>query len=447
MTSSVFHRDPRTEYPRAVRGEGAYIVDSEGRRYLDASGGAAVSCLGHSDQSVIAAVKEQLDRLPFAHTAFFTTEAAEELAETLAAAAPGELKHVYFVSGGSEAMETALKLARQYFVDSGQPGRTAFIARRQSYHGNTLGALSVGGNLARRRLYEPLLLDVEHVSPCYEYRDRAEGESDIAYGERLATELEEALLRLGPDTVMAFVAETVAGATLGAATSVPGYFRRIREICDRHGVLLILDEVMCGMGRTGTMFACEQEAVEPDIIAIAKGLGAGYQPIGAIIASSSIYDAILQGTGFFQHGHTYLGHATACAGALAVQRAIAERRLLARVANLGDALTSRLRQVFEGHDHVGDIRGRGLFRGIEFVADKERKTPFDPRFRFHARLKANALAEGLICYPSGGTIDGRFGDHVLLAPPYILEDEQLDEIVARLGLALDRTLSEVREAA
>lgn len=439
--TSVFHRSPRDAYPMAARGDGAYLVDVDGRRYLDASGGAAVSCLGHSDARVVAAIKEQLDRLPFAHTAFFTSQPAEELAEHLAQAAPGDLNHVYFVSGGSEAIEAALKLARQYAVERGEPQRRRFVARRQSYHGNTLGALAVGHNPGRRALYEPLLMPVEHVSPCYAYRGQESGESADEYGSRLARELAEAIDRVGGETILAFVAETVSGATLGAATPVPGYFRRIRELCDRHGILLILDEVMCGMGRTGTLFACEQDGVVPDIVAVAKGLGAGYQPVGAMIASARVYDAVVGGTGFFQHGHTYLGHAAACAGALAVQRAIVADGLIGRVQASGERLEALLREAFAGHPHVGDIRGRGLFRAVELVRDRATKEPFDPTHRLHARIKAAAMRHGLICYPSGGAADGRRGDHVLLAPPYILTEAQLEELVGKLSAAIEEAIA------
>ncbi|WP_159718860.1 aspartate aminotransferase family protein [Geminicoccus flavidas] len=441
--SHVFHRAPKQIYPCAVAGEGPYIIDREGRRYLDASGGAAVSCLGHSERRVIQAIQRQLDRLPFAHTAFFTSEPAEELAAFLAGRAPGDLDHVYFLSGGSEAVEAALKLARQYFVEQGQLQRRRFIARRQSYHGNTLGALAVGGNIGRRALYEPLLIEVDHVSACNAYRGQGENESDAAYVDRLGQELEAVIARHGGDSVIAFVAETVVGATLGAVPPVPGYFRRIREICDRHGILLILDEVMSGMGRTGTLFACEQDGVVPDIVTIAKGLGAGYQPIGAMIASARIYQAVCGGTGFFQHGHTYLGHAAACAGALAVQKVIEEDDLLARVRTQGAALRARLHQAFGGHDHVGDIRGRGLFLGLEFVSDRTTKEPLDPTLRMHLRLKANAMQEGLICYPAGNPLDGGQGDHVLLAPPFILTEAQLDELVDKLHRAMARTFAEI----
>jgi len=441
MMTHVFHRSLRQGYPLAVRGDGMYLVDASGKRYLDACGGAAVSCLGHSDRSVIDAIKAQLDRLPYAHTSFFTNEPMEALADDLIASAPAGMSHVYFVSGGSEAVEAALKLARQYFVETGQPQRRHVLARLQSYHGNTLGALATGGNVWRRRQYEPLLFPARHVSPCYAYRGKNPGESDEAYGTRLADELDAAIRMLGAGTVIAFCAETVVGATLGAVPPVSGYFRKIREVCDRHGVLLILDEVMCGMGRTGTLYACEQEAIAPDIVCIAKGLGAGYQPIGAAIVSARIVGTIRDGSGFFQHGHTYLGHAAACAGALAVQQAIRDRGLLANVRRLGGLLGEKLRARFGPHAHVGDIRGRGLFWGLEFVRDRETKEPFDPAYRLHSKLKAHALELGLMCYPMGGTLDGQRGDHVLLAPPFIMEDKHADEIVEKLAGALDRTLA------
>jgi len=438
----VFHRNPRDAYPVAVRGEGAYLIDRDGKRYLDASGGAAVSCLGHSDAAVVKAIQDQLAKLPFAHTSFFTNEPMEALADALIARAPAPLEKVYFVSGGSEAIEAALKLARQYFVEKGEPQRRYLIGRRQSYHGNTLGALAVGGNAGRRQQFEPLLVEARHVSPCYAYRGRLAGESDAAYGERLAAELEAQIGKLGGDRVIAFVAETVVGATLGAVPPVSGYFKRVREVCDRHGILLILDEVMCGMGRCGTWYAFEQEGVVPDLVAVAKGLGAGYQPIGATLVAKHVYEAIVSGSGFFQHGHTYLGHAAACAGALAVQRRLHEGGLLARVAPLGERLERKLREAFGEHPHVGDIRGLGLFWGIELVADRASKRPFDPKLRVHAEIKKEALRAGLMCYPMGGTLDGVQGDHILLAPPFILEEAQIGELVTKLGSALEAVLKE-----
>ena len=447
MNTHVLHRQLQQQPPVAASGEGVWLVDTAGRRYLDGSGGAAVSCLGHGHPAVIAAMHAQIDRLAYAHTSFFTTEVAEQLADHLVSHAPAGLSHVYFVSGGSEAVEAALKLARQYFVEIGQPQRRHFIARRQSYHGNTLGALAVGGNAWRRAQFAPLLMDVTHVSPCYAYRDRRDDETDAQYGQRLVRELGEAIDRLGGENVIAFVAETVVGATGGAVPPVPGYLHGVRELCDRHGILLILDEVMCGMGRTGTLHACEQEGVRPDLMTIAKGLGGGYQPIGAVLVHGRIVDALRHGSGLFQHGHTYLGHAVACAAALAVQQVIERDHLLEAVRLRGHGLHERLRSTFGEHPHVGDIRGRGLFWGLELVADRADKRPFDPAARVHARLRAAAMAEGLMVYPMGGTIDGRLGDHVLLAPPFIVTDADLDTLVARLSRAVDAAVRGVGGAA
>ena len=438
----VFHRQIHADLPQAVKGEGIYIIDAGGKRYLDASGGAAVSCLGHSDPDVIRAIKDQAESLPFAHTAFFTSQPAEELAGHLIERAPDGIGWVYFMSGGSEAIEAALKMARQYFLETGEPERTRFIARRQSFHGNTLGALAAGGNIRRREPFEPMLMDVNHIAPCYAYRDRLEEETEEEYGLRVADELEGEIERLGAKTVAAFIAETVVGATAGVVVPVKGYFKRIREICDRHGVLLILDEVMCGMGRTGTTFACEQEGIAPDIVCVAKGLGAGYQPIGAALVSERIFAAFSDGSGFFQHGHTYMGHPTACAAALAVQRKIQSLDLLANVRKQGDDLDRRLGERLGHHAHVGDIRGRGLFRGIELVADRATKEPFDPALKLHARIKKHAMDKGLICYPGGGTADGTKGDHVLLAPPFIIEEPEIEELVGLLGDAIDAALAE-----
>jgi hypothetical protein len=442
--SRVFHRHTAMRPPVAVGGDGPYILDREGRRYLDASGGAAVSCLGHGHQAVTAAIKAQLDRIAYAHTAFFTNAPMEELAELLVEAAPQGIERVYFVTGGSEGVEAALKLARQYFLEIGQPQRRHFVSRWQSYHGNTLGALAVGGNRWRREPFQPLLMEVSHISPCYAYRGRRDEESEEAYGRRVADELEQAILACGPDTVAAFIAEPVVGATLGAVPAVPGYFRRIREICDRYGVLLILDEVMCGMGRTGTLFACEQDGVRPDLVVVAKGLGAGYQPIGAVLVSGSIYAAVRDGSGFFQHGHTYMGHPVACAAALAVQKTIRAESLLGNVERQGHRLAAAFTERFGNHAHVGDIRGRGLFLGLELVADRTTKAPFDPALKLHARIKQEAMARGLICYPMGGTIDGRRGDHVLLAPPFTIGEAHVDEIVEKLGAAVDQAIAGCR---
>jgi adenosylmethionine-8-amino-7-oxononanoate aminotransferase len=417
-------------------GTGVYLTDTDGKQYIDGSGGAAVSCLGHSDTDVIHAIKEQLDTMAFAHTSFLTSRPAEKLADKLTEHAPKGLERVYFVSGGSEAVEAALKLARQYYVELGQPKRSKIIARRQSYHGNTLGALAVGGNEWRRAPLAPLLMDVSHIAPCYAYREQLDGENEADFGLRMANELEAEILRLGADQVMAFVAEPVVGATLGAVPAAEGYFKRIREICDQYGVLLILDEVMCGMGRTGTLFACEQDDISPDICTIAKGLGAGYQPIGATLCTAEIYEVILQGSGFFQHGHTYVGHPTACAAGLAVVDKLTSG-VVDGVTAKGELLMGMLRYSLGKHPNVGDIRGRGLFVGIEFVKDRETKECLDPALKFNAMLKKAAFANGLICYPMGGTVDGVHGDHVLLAPPFISTTDHLGEIVLKLTAAID----------
>ncbi len=436
--SRVFHRHLRQQYPVAVSGEGPYLIDSEGRRYLDGSGGAAVSCLGHQHPVVMAAMQAQIAKLEYAHTSFMTSAPAEALADDLIANAPAGLSHVYFASGGSEGVEAALKMAVQYHAECGQPERTKIIARWQSYHGNTLGALSAGGNRWRRAQFASLLVEMSHIDECHAYRGRRAEENDEQYGQRMADQLQAEIQRLGASNVAAFIAEPVVGATLGAVPAVPGYFRRIREICDRHGVLLILDEVMCGMGRCGTLHACEQEGVAPDIEVIAKGLGAGYQPIGAVLVNARIVDAIRAGTGFFQHGHTYLGHPIACAAALAVQQEI--RALLPQVRAHGEQFQQMLQERLGSHPNVGDIRGRGLFRGIEFVADRATKAPLSPALKTHAKLKTQAMQLGLLCYPLGGTVDGEQGDHVLLAPPFICTIAQLEELADKLTLAVQQVL-------
>lgn len=434
--SRILHRSIGPELPRAVAGDGIWITDAEGRRYLDGSGGAAVTSLGHGNAEVLDAMRRQMDAIAYAHTSFLTTDVAESLAERLVALAPEGLDYVYLVSGGSEAVEAALKMARQYFVEIGQPQRRHIIARRQSYHGNTIGALATGGNEWRRKQFQPILPETHHVSPCYAYRDLAEGETPEAYGARLAAELEAKILELGADQVIAFVAEPVVGATLGAVPAVPGYFKRIREVCDRYGVLLILDEVMCGMGRTGTIFAHEQEGVVPDIVTIAKGLGGGYQPIGALLLSARIYDAFRNGSGLFQHGHTYLGHPIAAAAADKVVEIMSRPGMMENVNAMGQHLQEALEAALGQHPHVGDIRGRGLFRGIELVADRDSKAVLDPGQKTHAKIKKAAMARGLMCYPMGGTIDGVRGDHVLLAPPYIINADEVDQLVEKLTGAI-----------
>ena len=442
--SRVMHRNLRETPPKAIGGEGVWLIAEDGRKILDASGGAAVSCLGHQHPRVLEAMSRQMAKLAYAHTGFFSSEPAEALAEQLVGEEPGGLAYAYFVSGGSEAIEASIKLARQYFIESGQPQRQHFIARRQSYHGNTLGALAAGGNAWRREPYAPLLSHAfSHVTPAFAYHEKRDHESEADFVARLAAELEAEFRRLGPDTVAAFIAEPVVGATAGCVPPPEGYFRAVREICDRHGALLILDEVMCGMGRTGTLHAWQQEGIAPDIQAIAKGLGGGYQPIGAMLASGRIVDTIREASGAFQHGHTYLAHPMACAAALEVQHVIRDEHLLDRVKERGSQLERRLTERFGNHRHIGDIRGRGLFRAIELVADRSKRAPFDPALKLHQRIKAAAFENGLACYPSGGTVDGRSGDHVLLAPPYISTSDDIDMIVDRLGRAVDSALKSV----
>ena len=430
--SHVIHRSLQTTPPVAVSAEGVHITDAGGKRYLDACGGAAVSCLGHRHPDVLAALHQQIDTLAYAHTSFFTSETVEQLADNLTSRAPGDLNYAYFVSGGSEAVETALKLARQYFVEIGQPQRTLFISRKQSYHGNTLGALSVGGNEWRRKQFAPMLMDVARVSACNEYRDRLAEETQDQYTARLLGELEDTILMRGAQNIIGFCAETVVGATTGAVPPTPGYLSGVRKLCDKYGILYIADEVMCGMGRTGTLYAFEQDNVVPDIVTIAKGLGGGYQPVGAVLASSRIVEAIQAGSGLFQHGHTYICHPTAAAAALAVQQVIQRDNLLAQVSARGQYLQKRLHDTLGDIAEVGDIRGRGLFMGVELVRDPHTKQTFDPALKLHAAIKRNAMSRGLLVYPMGGTVDGQYGDHILIAPPYIISESQLDFVAETL---------------
>jgi adenosylmethionine-8-amino-7-oxononanoate aminotransferase len=437
--SKALHRSLLRNPPHAVAGDGAYLIDDSGKRYLDACGGAAVSCLGHSHPEVIAAVQKQVEKLPYAHTSFFTTDVLEELADTLVEGAPGMGK-VMLLSGGSESVEAALKLSRQYFLESGEPDRHLFIARRQSYHGNTLGALAVGGNEWRRESFRPLLVEGHHIAPCFEYRERLETETQDEYCERVGAELETKIIELGPENVAGFIAETVVGATAGAVVATPGYFRRIREICDRYGIHLILDEVMCGTGRTGSMMAYQQEHIIPDIVTMAKGLAAGYQPIGALLCRPEIVETIRNNSGFFQHGHTFMGHATAVAASLATLQAIKKENLLENVVKRGKQIRTGLRDALTNHPNVGDIRGRGLFIGVEFVVDRETKEPLDPALKTHNKVQKAAMDNGLLCYGMGGTIDGRRGDHVLIAPPYNLDDAQQQELVEKFSAAIASTM-------
>lgn len=443
--SKVFHRNCKAKYPAANKGEGIYIIDKEGKRYLDGCGGAAVSCLGHSNEEIKQAIQEQMEQISYAHSSFFTTDIMEELADFLAKNSPGELNRTYFVSGGSEAVEASIKLSRQYFLEIGKPNKRYVIARWQSYHGNTLGALAAGGNRWRRTQFEPLLVEMAHISPCYEYRNKKDDETSYDYGQRVANELEDKIIELGAENVMSFIAEPVVGATMGCVPAVEGYLKRIREICDKYDVLLILDEIMCGMGRTGYLFACEQDGVAPDIITMAKGLGGGYQPIGAMMTTEKIHDVIKQGSGFFQHGHTYLGHALSCAASLKVQEIIKRDNLLQNVNIQGEYLNSQLKQRYKQNPYVGDIRGRGLFQAIELVKNKETKEPFPLEAKLNAKIKTEAMEQGLMCYPMGGTIDGKNGDHVMFAPAFVINNQQIDEMLDIFDKALKKVIFDLSE--
>ncbi len=423
-----------------------YIFDEKNRQYLDACGGAAVSCLGYNHRAPLKAIRKQTRKIPYIHSGFFSSPVTERLADELVAFLPKSLSHMLFLSGGSEAVEAALKLARQYFVEIGEPKRKYFISRRQSYHGNTIGALSVGNNVARRQPYAPIMKPVHSIAPCYPYRDQLENESVEEYGLRVANELESKILELGAVNVIGFIAETVGGATAGVLPPVPGYLSRIRQICDQYGILLILDEVMCGTGRTGTFLSCEQDDVVPDIVTLAKGLGAGYQPIAATICSDKICQVVRGGSGALMNGHTYMGHAIASAAALAVLKTIKSQNLLQHVRNQGHELMKKLRESFLDHPNIGDIRGRGLLIGIEFVAEKETKKPFDPSLNFHAHFKRSCMQNGLMCYTGGGTIDGRRGDHVLLAPAYIMTEPTATEIINRFNQSLVDILLELENS-
>ncbi|MEQ6247439.1 aspartate aminotransferase family protein [Sulfitobacter sp. HNIBRBA3233] len=440
--SHVLRRSLTAEQPSIVGGEGAYLIDADGNRYLDACGGAAVSSLGHDNAAVRKAICAQVNTMAYAHTGLFTNPWAEELSDFLVARAPegtGEGR-VMYLGSGSEAMEAALKLARQYHVERGDTGRAHIIARAPSYHGNTLGALAVSGHAGRRAPFAPLLIDVEHIDATYGYRLRHADESEEDFGQRMAQQLEDRVQALGPETVCAFVAEPVVGASLGTQPAPAGYWRRIREICDTHGIVLIADEVMCGMGRTGSLFALEQEGVAADITTMAKGLGAGYQPIAAVMAAQRICDGILAGSGKLWNGHTYMSHAVATAGAMAVMREIEDRDLLANVRARGAELERALRERLGDHPHVGDIRGRGLFWTTEFVADRETKAPFAPERNIAGAVQQAAMAAGMICYPAQGCADGTAGDHALLAPCFTSTSEEIATIVETLAGALDSAI-------
>ncbi|ROW09693.1 hypothetical protein VMCG_02210 [Cytospora schulzeri] len=407
--SAVLHRHLHHDFLNVARGEGHYLVLEDGRKLFDASGGAAVACIGHGNTKVNQAMMEQIDKLSYCASTFLKTPIVEEAGRMM-------------------------KLARQYFLEkvSPEPQRTRFISRYQSYHGTTLGSLSMGGHAHRRAKFEPMLVDViSKVSPCFAYRGKDDNESDESYVQRLALELDLEFQRVGPESVCAFVAEPVVGAALGCVPAVPGYFKAMQAVCKKHGALLILDEVMSGMGRTGTYHAWQQEGVVPDIQTVGKGLGGGYQPVAGLLIHKKIVDALEEGSGTFVHGHTYQGHAVGCAAIVAVQKTIQQGNLLANVRAMGDLLEKLLRERLSSHPHVGDIRGRGLFWAIELVQDKATKTPFPARDSVAMEISELALTDrySMMVYPGAGTADGVNGDHIILAPPYTVTAEEVEHIV------------------
>jgi adenosylmethionine-8-amino-7-oxononanoate aminotransferase len=428
--SHVIYKSINTEPIWATGGQGVWLEDRAGNRYLDTCGGVAVSSLGHTHPRICAAIEREARKLSWAHAGSFTTPAAEELASLLAESSNG-LPKVQFLSGGSEVMELALKIAYQYYWETGRPEKSVLISRRQSYHGSTFATLAISGNRQRRSIFEPLLPPGELVSPCYSYRDRKSGESESAYADRLALELEERILKVGPERVAGFVAETVVGSTNGAVPAVPGYFRKVKEVCEKFDVLLILDEVMAGLGRTGLPFAYLEDGVTPDMAAVGKGLAAGYQPISAVLVSSRVHAALAQGSGVLRNGQTHVNHPLACGVALEVQRTIAEENLLANVLARGEQLGEQLRERFKDADFVGDIRGRGLFVGVELVDDRATKAPCSGGDELVAALKREAFNRGLLIYPGSGTVDGVLGNHVLFAPPFIATESDIAEMVDR----------------
>lgn len=437
--TSVLYRAPGRSYPMAVRANGMYIQDENGKQYLDMSGGAAVSCLGHGHKLVVEAVRKQVSQLAFAHTAFFTNEPQEELAQRLASRFNDAQARVYFTSGGSEANETALKISWQYWRARGFPDKKVIISREHSYHGNTFGALSVSGNDSRRQASAAPLLDWPRIAPCYAHREQGDGETPAGYAIRVADELDTAIRELGAERVAAFICEPVVGSSLGVVAAEPGYLQRIREVCDRHDVLFIADEIMCGSGRTGTYFAFEHDGARPDMATLAKGIGGGYQPLGATVLSGKIAQTLTDAG--FAHGHTYIGHPVACAAGCAVQEVLDRDDLLSRTQKMGDHFGDLLQDRFSSHPNVGDIRGRGLFRALELVSDRASGKGFPDGGHLPMQLKYLALEAGLICYPGGITVGGTTVPHIMLAPPMILEENHMLECADRLGETMGKAFN------
>lgn len=438
LKPAVLYRASNHRYPTAVSASGMRITDADGKQYLDMSGGAAVSCLGHAHPDVVAAIREQLETLAFAHTSFFTNEPQEQLAAALAQRFEQPDARVYFLSGGSEANETALKIAWQFWAARGKPNKKIIISREHSYHGNTFGVLSISGNTQRRRASAAPLIEWPRIPQCYPYREMQAGEDIGDYSKRAAGYLDDAIIAAGPDNVAAFICEPVVGSSLGVVPATPGYLQQVRDICDRHDVLLIADEIMCGSGRTGRFFAHEHDGVSPDIVTLAKGVGGGYQPLAATIIGPKVA-AEMTSSGF-AHGHTFTGHAAACAAGLAVQKVMRQHNLIERSRSMGERLLSLLQDNFSEHPHVGEIRGRGLFAAIELVQDRETRAGFENRRNLPDELRQAAMDQGLIVYPGGITIDQRMVPHVMLAPPMITKERHLLECIEKLKTAVDKAL-------
>jgi adenosylmethionine-8-amino-7-oxononanoate aminotransferase len=443
--SHLFPRNLKMGYPVAVSASGVFITDSAGRTYLDGCSGAVVCSIGHGVSEVAEVMTAQAKRLAFAHSSQFITRETMGLAARVAALAPGDMKksgRVYLVSGGSEAVETAIKLARQYHVETGHPGKSKVIARWQSYHGSTLGALAVTGNVARRDLYAPLLAAMPHIPPCYCYRCPY-GMKFPSCGIACVEDLEAAIHQEGAETVAAFIAEPVVGATLGAVPAVEGYWRRAREICTKHNVLLIADEVMTGVGRTGKNFAVDHFRVVPDIIVTGKGLSGGYAPLGAVIARGFIAEALAAGRGYFEHGFTYSANPLSAAVGSAVLDYVERHGLIARAARLGKVLGRKLEDL-RRHRIVGDVRGLGLMWGIELVKDRKTREPFPPALKVARRLYDACVEEGLLIYPGSGTREGQDGDHFIIAPPFTITVAEVGDLIARLDRGLTRLARDLR---
>ena len=427
------------QLPKVAWAKGSYVQDVDGKRYIDGSGGPAVYCIGHSNEEVNEAITQQLDRIAHGYRYNFTSDAMEELTDIIRKRCGGTFNHMVYVTGGSEAVESCLKLALQYHAARGEMSRRRFIARERSWHGNTLGALSVSGFLERKKAFEGSLLDVSRLSPANVYRPIAGTTAEMA-GEACARELEAEILRFGPEKICGFIFEPVVGAAGGCVPAPPGYAKQVREICDRYGVLMISDEVMCSAGRCGTWRALEHDGVEPDIMSVAKGLAAGYLPLGAAIYTDKVADAIHGKHGAPMTGHTFTGHTACCAAGVAVQRIVEREKLVERVHANGPKLAALLRAALAGIDAVGDIRGRGYFQAVELVADRERKTPFPAERKLFMKIRQKAFDNGLICYPVGGNADGINGDVVILAPPYNVTDAEMTEIVDKTALSIRQVL-------